>query len=91
MEYACAGLEHMGTISFAHSPAGCPGNSSDGWGRTAAKKAGLLPLVLEEPMLLQGPQEWVSYSEVLCLNVAAGTKKDHWVGTAYKPQDPCAL
>lgn len=26
MEYACTGLEHMGTISFAHSPAGCPGN-----------------------------------------------------------------
>lgn len=28
--------------------------------------------------MLQGPQEWVCYSDVLCPDVAAGTKKYCW-------------
>lgn len=28
--------------------------------------------------MLQGPQEWVRYSDVLCPDVAAGTKKHCW-------------
>lgn len=33
--------------------------------------------------MLQGPQERVRYSDVLCPDVAAGIKKHCWVGATY--------